>query len=123
MREGAGPAGQVDDHGNHELGFDGAKERYGVTEFVSVADAPEPNVLVVTADGILGTTGASRRSRSSGVPMERKREHRTTRRRAESAPHPRDNARIPYSGRRALYLGCRASERCGSEPSVRLKMP
>ena len=42
----------------------------------------------------------------SGVPMERNREHRTTRRRADSAPDPRDNARIPCSGRRALFLGC-----------------
>ncbi len=50
--------------------------------------------------------GALRRSRSIWCPMERNREHRATRRRAVSAPDPRDNARIPCSGRRALFLGC-----------------
>ena len=38
--------------------------------------------------------------------MERNREHRATRRRAVSVPDARDNARIPCSGRRALFLNC-----------------
>ncbi len=57
------------------------------------------------------------------VSMERDREHRTTRRRADSTSDPRDNARIPCSGRRALFLGCSRLGTYGSEPSVRLKMP
>jgi hypothetical protein len=33
-----------------------------------------------------------------------------------SAPDPRDNARTPSSGRRALFLGCYASERVDRNP-------
>lgn len=39
-------------------------------------------------------------------PMERNREYRNPCRRVDSAPDPRDNARIPRSGRRALFLNC-----------------